>query len=205
MTSYPFIEELFRAVLGKSKAIEGRFAVSKLAGQEINSDILAKEIQDLFTQPVGKKYPLAIMLPPRSQGNYVDGSMEWEKYHTQIFFLTPSNYTGTNQVLNPNIATGTSTHTVPQTWHDMKRSGIGFLRVLRQLEKLHQLPKDKFRLASTERMFTPVTEVGTDMACGVSLQFAFSVMIGCTLEDYNSSDIAGITIPALDSHPEHQL
>lgn len=209
MTGYPFIEAFFRNVLEKSKGIQGRFHLSPRNGIEINSDQLGEVLQDEVKLIAGRKYPVVLMMPPRSQGRYTDKGGEWEKYRAVLFFLTTTYYTGNNQVKAPNKATGTSTHTVPQDWHDMKRCAVNFLRVIDQVQRDKDLIKSTFRLGGNaqdqERMIDPVSFVGTDRASGVRLDFSFSLFTGCDMEDYNPADIDSITVPAADPHPEHKL
>lgn len=207
MISYPFISELFTNVLLKSKAIEGRFYMCPKWGSEINSDELGQVIKDLVIPPgTVKRYPLALMMPPASNAKYVDKNGEWESYRAKMFFLTTTYYTGTNQPKSPNPNTKTSTHTIIQDWHDMKRPAQNFIRVLDMVQRSNSLIRDKFRLDQhRDRMISPVTMVGDDRASGVMLDFLFSVFIGCEIEDYDEADISSIEIPEADSHPEHQL
>lgn len=208
MTSYPFIKSFFTNVLAKSKGIQGRFHLCPKYGVEIGSDQLDEVLKDEVRAVVGRKYPLALMVPPRSQGKFTDGGGEWEKYRAVMFFLNTTYYTGNNQVKAPNAATGTSTHTVPQDWHDMKRCAINFLKVLDQVQRQKGLIQSTFRLGGNneqERMIDPVSFVGPDRASGIRLDFTFSLFTGCDLEDYNPADITLIIIPPADEHPEHKL
>ncbi len=205
MIGYPFIQQLFGNVLKKSKGIQGRFHFCPKHGVEINSDQLGEVLKEAGSPVQGRKYPLVLMMPPRSQGHFTNPEGNWEKYRGVLFFLNTTYYTGNNQVNAPNAATGTSMHTVPQDWHDMKRCGENFLRVLDKLQKDKDLVQSTFRLGSEEKMFDPVSFVGTDRASGVRLDFTFSLFSGCNLEDYNPDDIDSITIPVADPHPEHKL
>lgn len=213
MRSYPFIDELFRNVLEKSTAIAGRSFICPKQGTEINSDELGQVIQDLVDPlRLTKKYPLAIWMPPTAYGQYrVQNNRlpagEWERYVITGFFLTPAHYTaGDNKTLNPNKSTRTSTHTVMQTWHDMKRCAQNFITVLDKFTRSEGLVANSFRLDhQRDKIISPVSGIGVDNASGVRLDFGFELMIGCELEDYSENDIAGITVPVADSHPEHQL
>lgn len=207
MRSYPFIAELFKNVLIKSRAIEGRSFVCPKQGREINSDELGQVIQDLvIAERLEKKYPLALWMPPTAYGVYTDPKGEWERFTITGFFLNPAYYSGINQTLSPNASTRTSTHTIEQTWHDMKRCAVNFITVLDRFSRTEGLVKNKFRIdQNREKIITPVSEIGIDKASGVRLDFAFALMIGCELEDYSESDIESITVPLDDSHPEHQL
>jgi hypothetical protein len=208
MISYPFIEALFRNVLEKSKGIQGRFHNCPKMGIEINADQLREVLEEMVRPITGKKYPLALMMPPRSQGKYTERGGEWEKYQITMFFLTTTYYDGNNQVKSPNKATGTSTHTIPQDWHDMKRCAMNFIRVLDRLQREKDLVKDRFRLggdADQGRLIDPISMIGVDRTSGVRLYFTCSLYNGCEMEDYDESAINSIIIPDADPHPEHKL
>lgn len=208
MISYPFIESFFRNVLSMSKGIQGRFHICPKYGMEINSDQLNEVLEEAVKPVLGKKYPLVLMMPPRSQGKFTEKGGEWERYRAVMFFLTTTYYDGNNQIKNQNKATGTSMHTVPQDWHDMKRCATNFIKVVDQVQKERGLITDTFRLGGNndqERMIDPVSFIGVDRTSGVRLDFSFSLFNGCELEDYNQSDISSIIIPAADPHPEHKL
>ncbi|MFB6453725.1 hypothetical protein ACE38W_00515 [Chitinophaga sp. Hz27] len=135
-------------------------------------------------------------------------SDHWEHYRAVMFFLKNTYTTGTGQVQTPNKSTGTSMHTIPQDWHDMKRAAIGFIRILDEVSRTNMLQGSIFRLGGAgknEKIIDPVSLIGTDRVSGVRLDFQFSLFSGCEVEDYNFEDIANIIIPVADSHPEHKL
>lgn len=207
MISYPFIQELFTNVLSKSRAIRGRLFLCPKLGTEINSDELGAIIDDLVVPDrLEKKYPLALLMPPTSYGQYTAKNGEWEKYRFTMFFLTTTYYSGTNQTMNPNPSTKTSKHTVPQDWHDMKRCAGAFIYVLNKFVKDQGLILNSFRLdQERDKVITPISEIGFNRVSGVRIEFMGSVFIGCELEDYDADEIASIEVPEADSHPEHQL
>jgi len=207
MKSYPFIKDLFTNVLSKSKAIKGRLFVCPKNGTEINSDELGAIIKDLVVpERLEKKYPLALLMPPVSFGQYTAANGEWEKYRFMMCFLTTSYYSGTNQTMVPNPNTKTSMHTIPQDWHDMKRCAVNFITVLNRFIKSEGLINTSFRLdQERDKVITPISEIGANGVSGVRLEFMASVFIGCELEDYDAEDICSIEVPADDSHPEHKL
>lgn len=207
MIGYPFIEELFTNILQKSKAVEGRFFLCPNLGREMNSDEMGQVIQDLFSAgPIPKKYPLVLMMPPVINGSYAFNKGEWEDWRITLFFLNTTYYKGDNQPKNNNPNTKTSTHTIPQDWHDMKRAATDFIRVLDKVQRLQSLVSGKVRLSQERAQQVEVkTQIGIDKASGVRLDFMISVFIGCELEDYELDDIADIEIPVDDSHPAHQL
>ncbi len=204
MRSYPFLIDLFKNVLQKSKAIEGRFYVSSNAGQEINSDVLGQVISDTLTQVQEKKYPIAMMMPPVSRGESKYNQQEFERYSISMFFLKTTYYDSQNQVSNPNPNTGTSMHTIPQDWHDMKRCATAFMRVLDKMQRSESM-LSYFRLDTGEKFFKPVSNIGIDRASGIKLDFQVQLFTGCEIEDYDVNDISTITIPVADPHPEHSL
>jgi hypothetical protein len=203
MTSYPFIQSLFTNILMNSRAVQGRF-YQCVTGFEINSDEMGQVIEETL-KPYGKKYPLAMMMPPRSRGGFAYNKAEWERYHFVIFFLKTTYADSNNQVSNRNAATGTSRHTIPQDWHDMKRVAVNFIRVLDRVQRQAGLVNTSFRLDPDEKSIDPVSAIGKDRVSGVKLEFNGSLLSVCELEDYASEDINSIIIPELDSHPEHKL
>jgi hypothetical protein len=206
MISYPFITDLFTNVLAKSKAIGGRFYLCPRNGNEINSDELEQVIQEVVLPATVQKYPLALLMPPRSRGKFTNTKQgEWESYRFIMFFLKTTYADSANQVIDRNSRTGTSMHSVPMDWHDMKRAATGFVRVLARVQRSALLINDKFRLDDDDRLVDPVSMIGKDRVSGVRLEFGGSLFVGCELEDYNESDLNSIIIPELDSHPEHKL
>lgn len=203
MLSYPFINDLFKAVLAASAAIQGRFHICPKGGTEINSDELGEVIQDLVQSRTegAPRYPMALLMPPRATGSYsrADG---WDEYSITLFFLKQSYVNSENQTQDPNPNTGTSMHTVPQDWHDMKRCAVGFMRALDLLQRRNT---GAWRITPRSRTTTPVTKVGIDGASGVRLDFYLQLFIGCDLEDYTQEDLTGLILPTTDSHPQHQL
>ncbi|SFW16126.1 hypothetical protein [Chitinophaga sancti] len=206
MTSYPFIETFFKSVLEQSKGIQGRFHLCPRFGLEINSDQLESVINDDIKPVSGRKYPMALMMPPRSQGSFTGVFGEWETYRAVMFFLNTTYYTGNNQVKAPNPNTRTSTHSITEDWHDMKRCAVNFLRVLDRIQRQKGLTTYVFRLSTTQQsMIDPVSSIGSDRVSGVRLDFQFSLMVGCDIEDYTTEGISSITVPVADPHPEHKL
>jgi|GEM_PF-6440570 len=207
MRSYPFLSELFKNILAKSKAIQGRFFFCPKLGNELNSDELGQVILDeIAPQRLFPKYPLVVAQPPMSFGHYSSRSVEWENNLFVMFFLKTTYNSSSNQITNPNPSTRTSTHTVPEDWHDMKRCAVNFIRVLDQLSREKRLINTSFRLhQERHKTIRPVSFIGADNLSGVRLEFYGSVFLGCDMEDYVAADIATIEIPVEDSHPEHQL
>lgn len=202
MRSYPFISSLFTNVLLQSRGIQGRFTMSTKNALEINSDDMDRVLPDLVIKDSGRKYPLAIMPAPRSSAEYITSG--WEEYSFTIFFLKTSYYTGDNQIANVNPNTQTSTHTIPEDWHDMKRCAVSFLRVLEQVVQINELQASQFRLQRGKQFMSTISNVGVDRASGIRLDFKADVGIGCgIIEDYDTGLIDSITIPEADSHPEH--
>ncbi len=202
MTSYPFIEETFKAILQHSNTIKGRFVICPRFGSEINDENFDQVLEE-EVKPITKgKYPVCLGMPPVSYGNYTK-SAEHERYGMVLFFLkqTYTNADGTVQF--PNLATGTSKHTVPMDWHDMRRAAVNFLRILDRLTRRSGPMKIKHDFDKTIR---PVSFLGKDRLSGVRLDFSIAIeATDCETEDYSESDIASIELPATDSHPEHKM
>jgi hypothetical protein len=203
MTNYLFLDELFRSVLSKSKAIEGRFYTTPKFGIELNTDTIGEMLTEaLLNSDPKKKFPLVLMMPPRSSADIKLKEGGWEEFILTTFWLKTSFY-GPGANLNP--ATQTSQHTLEQDWHDMKRAAVNFIRVLKMVTRKPEFSSVFHLVNSTPQQFTPVSSIGHDRASGVQMNFRVELFDGCTLEDYEPDDIADISLPALDSHPEHQL
>jgi len=206
MLNYLFLQELFKNILQYSKTIRGRFIVAPRYGGEINTDNLEQIIGELATDKVIKEYPLALLLPPKTDIEYIrEGS--WENYQIILFFLTPTYYTSATKVHHtkwPNKSTGTSRHSIIMDWYDMKRAALDFLRVLDRLSTI-TTEQPMYRLVKGPIYIDPVSLQGVDRVSGVRLQFNMQIWTGCELEDYNEVDITRITIPKNIKHPIHEL
>lgn len=206
MLNYLFIQELFKNILQYSKTIRGRFIISPRYGGEINTDNLEQIIQELATDKIIKEYPLALLLPPKTDIEYIrEGS--WESYQMILFFLTPSYYTSATKVHNtkwPNKSTSTSRHSIIMDWYDMKRAALDFLRVLDRLSTL-TTEQPTYRLVKGPLYIDPISLQGVDRVSGVKLGFNMQVWTGCELEDYEEADISKINIPKDVKHPIHEL
>lgn len=207
MIGIPFLTDLFANVLQKSRGIEGRFYVCPNMGKEINADDLDQVITEAFSKPKeNKTNPISILMPPVISGSFKDKSSEWSTYRLIMFFLKTSYYTGTNQIMAPNQATGTSTHTIPQDWHDMQRCAINFLKVLDHIQRKKGLVRDRFRIdTAPDAVIRPVSNLGVNRMAGVRVDYHVQLYTDCPVEDYGQSDIDNITVPGADSHPEHTL
>ncbi len=193
MISYIFIKDLFQTILSQSHAIQGRFHIAHRYGaQEINSDQLGEVLKEITTT---QKYPLSVLVPPTSRGNFGRDPM-WERYRIIIFFMK-STYYGAGNATNPQ--TRTSIHSVEEDWHDMKRVANNFLK---QLENVQRTTKNSvFRVPTNTNIFYPVSILGQDRVSGIKLDFDLDIFQACELEDYDTL-IDNPEIP-LDSHPEH--
>ncbi len=206
MLNYLFLQELFKNILAHSKTIRGRFITSPRYGGEINTDNLEQIIQELATDKIIKEYPLALLLPPKADIEYLrEGS--WENYQIILFFLTPTYYSSATKVHNtkwPNKSTGTSRHSIIMDWYDMRRAALDFLRVL---DSLSLVPTEQplYRIVKGPVYIDPASLQGVDRVSGVRLQFNMQIWTGCELEDYEEIDIAKIIIPKDVKHPIHEL
>ncbi|SHK92991.1 hypothetical protein SAMN05444266_101622 [Chitinophaga jiangningensis] len=206
MIGIPYINDLFRAVLSKSKAIAGRFHICPRYGAEISADQLEQVLKDDVKPQTGAKYPLVLMMPPRMAGQ--PGQSEWTTYRLVLFFLTTSYLTSDGQVKWQNKATLTSTHSIDGDWHDMHRAGHCFIQALQHIDRHHKLHSNFFRLglkSQKEFLIDPISMIGLDNVSGIRLEFQVQLFPGCDLEDYNLDDLLSLTVPVIDSHPEHKL
>lgn len=203
MISYSFIQEMFKTVLGKSKAIQGRFHVCPKFGIELNTDTLGEILVDVFKGAVntGPKYPLALMMPPSQSGDFDQPG--WNRYRVTMFFFKQTGIDSLNKTQNPNSTTGTSMHTIPQDWQDMERVAKNFVKVLNEV-----LRKGRVKTVNVDRNpmnISPVSLISNDRASGVKLDFFLNISDGCLLEDYTQEDVDGLEISVADPHPEHKL
>lgn len=207
MIGLPFISELFKNVLERSRGIQGRFFYLAAKGAELDASDFDQVIKDQFDRPNEKPYPAAFMLPPISEGIFTDPKGEWEKYSIRIFFLATQFTDGNNEIRDPNEATGTSTHQIIYDQHDMGRCARNFILVLDMVmrDRVRMLIRDKIRLSTDPKRIIPVSYVSASQLAGVQIDFDIAVMNACSLEDYISEDVAAIAIPDLDPHPEHNL
>lgn len=194
MTNYVYISNLFKAILSHSKAIQGRFYTSNRYGmQEINYDQLGEVISEIKAP---KKYPLAMMAPPHSYIDFGGTHAGWEDFRIILFFVKQS------LVENPDNKTRLSTHSILEDWHDMKRVGLNFLRVL--IENQRRIGQSVYNVPTSQKpLCIPFSNVGADRIAGVKLDFTFRLFTGCELEDYENfpNDIN----VDLDGHAEHEL
>lgn len=202
MVGYEYLNLLFKAILTKSKAIQGRFHVSGKNGTEINIGNLGELVEEVLLKEK-ESGPFGLMLPPISVGDYRTGG-KWEDVNIRMFFLKTTYYNSENQVASRNRSTGTSTHTVLQDWHDMKRCALGFLMALSKIQKTKNLINTTFRLVGQHKI-TPVSEIGNKRLSGVFVEFNCQTFNQCEIEDYVENEIDSIVVPSADSHPEHNL
>lgn len=203
MLSYPFLEETFTAILKESKVIQGRMVISPYFSYDLNSAVTSDMIDSLDPERKAK-FPLCIMMPPKSSGNY-DSDIDFkDRYNIGLLFLTGTYNTGNGDVKVPNPQVPTkSSHTIVQDWHDMKRCAKSFMQVLRRLI-IDKGLNSKFSICSTPvPVIVPVTTVGNDKLSGVYLTFDATIWSGCEMEDYEAGFLDRIVLPTTDSHPEH--
>lgn len=199
MQGIVYICNLFKGVLQCSKSVEGRFFVSTYDGWEINTD----QLGELVEQYKEKKYPLAIMLPPFFRGDDVRKAT-WTKATIRILFLKRTHNNGDGTTQNWNLNTNTSKHTVQEDWHDMHRAALGFLKALHSVIKREMTTAGVFRLSTETYTVRPISNAGNDKVSGVRLEFNIELSPVCNLEDYNTTLLNELALPALDGHPEHK-
>ena len=171
--------------------MEGRFHICPHWGSELNAGNLERVIEQTIGELPAKKYPLTIMMPPRSSGDFADGEYGVkEGYNFVLLFLTTTFTDGNGQVKNPNPDTGTSMHTIVEDWHDMKRCAASFMRVLKEL-----MPANFILSERTPQYIDPISTMGNDRLSGVMLQFAATLFTGCELEDYPADYLTKIQLP----------
>ncbi len=192
MSTYRYIKSLFTKILKASSDIEGRLYLCPKYGVEINFEQLGEVIEDAVKTVPGQKYPLALMMPPRSIASFTEKNGEWEEYRIVMFFLTTTFYNGVGQVKALNSNTQTSTRPITEDWVQMRRAAVEFLNVLKKVEKRDSLQNFAFRLDPGRKVIDPISNVGVDRASGVRLEFAASLFTGCDLQTYTDQSIQNI-------------
>lgn len=204
MTTYLFLEQLFKNVLAKSIVMQGRFAVCPRYGHEINTDNLEAVLTDAVAGQKDWRWPGVIMMPPVSEMSLKDSTGEWERYRIELWFLTTTFYTGNNQIKFPNKNTLTSTHRIIEDWHDMKRCAKDFVLVLNGLVMQFSPPGLPFRIPGSEKkVFDPISLQGGTRLSGVRMILKADLWTGCEIEDYVPDNLLDIEIPAPNIHPTH--
>ncbi|NCX93168.1 MAG: hypothetical protein EBX40_00615 [Gammaproteobacteria bacterium] len=200
MIGIPFIYDVIKAVLSNSKVIQGRVHIVPFNGQELNNSNITAAIQDL---PAQQKYPVALILPPNATSSYQIAQQPYEVYDVTMLFLTKAHVTGKSQISRP-AANLQSEHTIPQTWHDMKRVASDFLKVMQQVIHVNQYDSD-INIDEGKQVIKPITEMGNEKVTGVMLtNFRITVSAGCNIEDYEEDYLTSIVLPDItDTHPLH--
>lgn len=179
MTDYEYIEALFRAVLAKSRAVEGRFIVAHRYGlQEVNFDQFDQPIKEyLESLRQEKKYPLSMMPQPVSYVHLSGRNEGWEVYRIMLFFV---DQIVDREHINPR--TRTTTRSLTDVQSAMKRVANNFLRTLQQQSRK---PPVRFEVSDNQMFITPVHRLGMDGVCGVKVDFDLKMQMYCELEDYD--------------------
>jgi len=199
----PFVEAVCRSVLDQSSIIQGRFALGTEWGGEINALDISIPVNAL---PQKQKYPCAILYPAVATGRLQDydpsGYVNRSFY---MLFLAGAHVTGQNAINKPapNLQ---SQHTIQQTWHDMERCALGFMRALQHAIDVNIGYSSTIHFSSIELpQIQTVTELGNDKVSGVCLKFDMRTAANCGYGDY-ASTINAIVLPDpnTDPHPLHK-
>jgi hypothetical protein len=212
MIGYPYIKQLFQAVIDSSKVLQGRFYVCPNWGSELANPNIEDALY-IGQKPSYDKYPGAFLMPPPKQGNFQftgqnngTGTGLYDIYLIKILFLAGATNAGTNTPIQPNQL-NKSTHTIFDTWHDMDRCAQNFLSVLTTL--LYEQLKGSVILWDQNDAIPRIslaTNIGNDGVSGVMMTFKLGIYSGCTIEDYPADYQTSIVLPPLsDIHPIHSL
>lgn len=197
MNSYGYIEQFFKAILQQSLTIRGRFYLLARQGFELNTD----EFEQILTNSgQERKFPLVVMLAPRSSGVF-NANDEWEEYNFQLYFLNTTYYTGLNEISQLLVDTQTSGRSVTSEWEDMKQSAVDFIKVLRNVQRGQNgqstiMLNNLFRLPNDRVLIEPISFAGTHRLSGVRLSFKASVYTSCGIADYTSGGL--VILPEVD-------
>lgn len=207
MLGYPYIAQLFKTILENSLVMQGRFFVCPKWGAELANPSIDEQVA--IGQAQANKYPAALLMPPPKEGHFEyagrpeqSGTSLLDIYTIRMLFVAQSQTSGAHQVLQPN-GIDESTHSVPDTWHDMDRAAQNFLSVLHA--KLSGVANVIFWDEAMPKI-TLVPNIGNDEVCGVMLSFKLAIYSGCTIEDYAEGWDTNIVLPAqVDTHPIHKI
>jgi len=199
MLSYPYIESVFKSVLAQSFVMQGRFYSSPHFGSELNTSNLEQVLERAIGNYKSKEYPLCLMLPPRSMGDYTSDHFK-DEYQITLYFLTSTYRTTKNQIKVPNTDALVSQHPIVFDWHDMKRCAVNFIKVLSELSI-----GQRFFIGNRQvAVIDPISTIGNDNVSGVMITFNLIINELCALEDYTEDYTSKIILPEpSDIHPEH--
>lgn len=195
---------LIQNILSQSMVIEGRFAVLKANGKEMDTTNFGQIIQDALTGLVmQKKYPCALMLPPFE--TEVANDKGWSTYKLQIYFLCLDKRTGDQSVKSPDLETNLSMHTYQMDWKDMREVAGNFVQQFRNMTMNPEVMRSIREHGKGVEMYHRITGIGTDKANGVHLTYEVQVWNGYNcgvLNDYPNG--LTITVADLNPHPLHK-
>lgn len=192
---------IFKAIIQKSKVIEGRFTVATGYGNDLNTNNLGEIVKDaLGGITTVKKYPLALMMPPYEIVQ--DVSKGWSRFKVRLFFLVPQ-YSN-NGIKNPNAFNNTSEHTIIQDWKDM-RECAGDFRVFLEQVLIGKRLVNQIRIPDNSiDVYERFSNVGNDKLSSVMISFDIELFNSCDLKDYNLNDLNEIELVLTDLHPLHK-
>lgn len=202
---------LFKEILKQSFVMQGRYFVAPHYGHELNTANLEQYFSDAKTgtADVPQKYPCVVCIAPKSRKVNGENGL-WEEYYFNLFFLTLSGRTGTQQFKSINPSTNTSTHHTWYDWKDMKEVADQFLAVLKDViikraTETGERLKTLVNLNTDGSMTTRLTKFNNDQISGVGITFSMALAAGiCEVIDYDATAVSNITIPELDIHPIHK-
>lgn len=204
MTSELNLTETFRKILDESKVIQGRFIVTNGYASDLNAD----NFNQIFKDAVGgikdpRKYPLAFMFPPVDIPTGYDET-DLTRFKIQMFFLAKP-FDGSAGIQSADFNNNTSTHTIEETWKDMRECAYNFRKVF--IELTENMPNSFIKDGSNSNIkdvYQRYSKVGNDGLAGVGVNFDVLMHIGCEMNEYDMNDILSIEISNDDLHPLHE-
>ena len=210
MIGIPYIQQLFQNILAQDQVIQGRYFLAPKWANELNSETLDAIVQ--LALPNIPRYPCVLQMFPELEGNFqfsgedVTGSeIGYNRYKFWMIFVRPSTYTSYNQPSQPATKVNTlSTHTIPQTWHDMQRCAESFMQVLYNVLGNQRYNQSIHIAEKTTQKINYISDLANDKVSGVLLSFTLLVNGGCEIEGYPANYLDLIQVPPLvDTHPQH--
>lgn len=206
---------LFKQILKLSTVMQGRYHVSPNYGKDLDTNNLETFIKDPANGlvDVPDKYPLCVCMTPRSKEMKINGNL-LEQFIFNLYFVTPTYYTGDNQIKSWDKDTNTSAHHIWYDWQDMKTCASNFVRMLKSVIAKNMItinagdpmfPLRTFLNIDGDVIYNRLTKFNNDRLSGVSLSFALYLDNSlCALDDYADVNVSDVILPPLDIHPLHK-
>lgn len=195
---------IVKAILSKSKVMQGRFIVAEGYGNDLNAnnfEDMVKDALDNYVNP-SPKYPISVMMPPVEViEDYAGGK---SRFKIDQFFLCTTGFTGRNEIKNRNIKTNTSDHPIIWDWKDMREVAGDFRKVFNLVLRRDSYLNVINSATDARDYIRRVSNMGNDKLSGVQVTYELNIAMPCELADYEDTD--DIILPPLNTiiHTLHE-